>query len=104
MNETWKNTFDQIHAEPELKEHTKEYLSEKVYRVHDRRVSHFRRLAAASVLCGKSLKRLSFFLSVLHNSLIICHSSINTAPAQIKYRCGNFLHSAIVRNISVTRL
>ena len=51
MNETWKNTFDQIHAEPELKEHTKEYLSEKVYRVHDRRVSHFRRLAAASVLC-----------------------------------------------------
>ena len=51
MNETWKNTFDQIHAEPELKEHIKEYLSEKVYRVHDRRVSHFRRLAAASVLC-----------------------------------------------------
>lgn len=51
MNETWKNTFDQIHAEPELKEHTKKYLSEKVYRVHDRRVSLFRRLAAASVLC-----------------------------------------------------
>lgn len=50
MNETWKNTFDQIHAEQELKEHTRKYLNEKTYRPHARRVSHMRRLAAASVL------------------------------------------------------
>ncbi len=51
MNKPWKNTFGQIHAEQELKEHTKEYLYEKVYRAHTRRASHFRRLAAASALC-----------------------------------------------------
>ena len=51
MNETWKNTFDQIHAEQELKEHTRKYLNEKTYRPHARHVSHMRRLAAASVLC-----------------------------------------------------
>lgn len=51
MNETWKNTFDQIHAEQELKEHTRKYLNEKTYRPHARHVSHIRRLAAASVLC-----------------------------------------------------
>lgn len=31
MNEKWKSAFDQIHAEKALKEHTKQYLSEKIY-------------------------------------------------------------------------
>ncbi len=31
MNEKWKSAFDQIHAEEALKDHTKEYLSEKIY-------------------------------------------------------------------------
>lgn len=31
MNDKWKSAFDQIHAEDELKEHTKEYLSKRVY-------------------------------------------------------------------------
>ena len=53
MNEKWKSAFDQIHAEEALKDHTKEYLSEKI---HNRRsASHpvFRRaavLAAGLVL------------------------------------------------------
>lgn len=51
MNETWKKAFDQIHAEPELKEHTRAYLKEKVYRTSARHASHIRRLAAASVFC-----------------------------------------------------
>lgn len=51
MNETWKKAFDQIHAEPELKEHTSAYLKEKVYRTSARHASHIRRLAAASVFC-----------------------------------------------------
>ena len=51
MNETWKKAFDQIHAEPELKEHTRAYLKEKVYRTSARHASHIRRLAAASVCC-----------------------------------------------------
>lgn len=51
MNETWKKAFDQIHAEPELKEHTRAYLKEKVYWTSARHASHIRRLAAASVFC-----------------------------------------------------
>ncbi len=31
MNDNWKSAFDQIHAENQLKEHTKEYLSKKIY-------------------------------------------------------------------------
>lgn len=31
MNDKWKSAFDQIHAEDKLKEHTKEYLSKRVY-------------------------------------------------------------------------
>ena len=53
MNEKWKSAFDQIHAEEALKDHTKEYLSEKIY--NRRSASHpvFRRaavLAAGLVL------------------------------------------------------
>ncbi len=51
MNETWKKVFDQIHAEPELKEHTRAYLKEKVYRTSARHASHIRRLAVVSMLC-----------------------------------------------------
>ena len=42
--------------------------------------------AAASVFCRKSLQRPSFFLSALHDSLVICHSSIDSAPAQPEHR------------------
>ena len=31
MNDKWKSAFDQIHAENKLKDHTKEYLSKKIY-------------------------------------------------------------------------
>ena len=51
MNETWKKAFDQIHAEPELKEHTRAYLKEKVYQTSARHASHIRRLAVASMFC-----------------------------------------------------
>lgn len=31
MYEKWKSAFDQVHAEEELKDHTKEYLAKKIY-------------------------------------------------------------------------
>lgn len=31
MNEKWKNAFNEIHAEPELKQSTMDYLSDRVY-------------------------------------------------------------------------
>lgn len=49
MSEKWKAAFDQIHAENELKEHTREYLSRKVYRRRERRFPAVRGFAAAAV-------------------------------------------------------
>lgn len=51
MHESWKSAFDSVHAEPELKEHTKEYLSRTLYRSRKSRKVPAVRLAAASVLC-----------------------------------------------------
>ena len=31
MSELWKDAFDSVHAEEQLKRHTKEYLRKKVY-------------------------------------------------------------------------
>ena len=53
MNEKWKSAFDQIHAEEALKDHTKEYLSEKIYNRRSASRPVFRRtavLAAGLVL------------------------------------------------------
>lgn len=52
MNENWneklKESFDQIHAEPELKQHTMDYLNQKVYQRHRQVSPAFRRFAAAA--------------------------------------------------------
>ena len=53
MNEKWKSAFDQIHAEEALKDHTKKYLSEKIYNRSSAPRPVFRRaavLAAGLVL------------------------------------------------------
>lgn len=51
MHESWKSAFDSVHAEPELKEHTKEYLGRTLYRSRRNRKVPAVRLAAASFLC-----------------------------------------------------
>ena len=57
MNDHLKSAFDQIHAEPELKQNTLDFLSEKVYGTKKRQPSVFVRIAAAAAclllfLCG----------------------------------------------------
>lgn len=48
MNDKWKSAFDQIHAEDELKEHTKKYLSKRVYSRKTVFSPLFKRFAAAA--------------------------------------------------------
>lgn len=48
MNKQWQEAFDQIHAEDQLKDHTMEYLSRKVYRRRRPRFSPLRGIAAAA--------------------------------------------------------
>lgn len=57
MHDSWNSAFDSVHAEPELKERTKEYLDRKVFcSARHRKVPAFR-FAAAAALC------LAFFLA-----------------------------------------
>ena len=57
MHDPWNSAFDSVHAEPELKEHTKEYLRRTLFcPVQKRRPPAFR-FAAVSALC------LAFFLT-----------------------------------------
>lgn len=57
MHDSWNSAFDSVHAEPELKEHTKEYLRRTLFcPVQKRRPPAFR-FAAISALC------LAFFLT-----------------------------------------
>lgn len=48
MSDKWKSAFDQIHAEDELIEHTKEYLSQRVYRRKTAQHHLFRRFSMAA--------------------------------------------------------
>ena len=48
MNDKWKSAFDQIHAEDELKEHTKKYLSKRIYSRKTVFSPLFKRFAAAA--------------------------------------------------------
>ena len=49
MNDKWKSAFDNIHAEDELKEHTKKYLSRKVYSRRRGYPPVYRKIAAAAI-------------------------------------------------------
>lgn len=57
MHDSWNSAFDSVHAEPELKEHTKEYLRRTLFCPMRKRKPPAFRFAAASVLC------LAFFLT-----------------------------------------
>ncbi len=50
MSELWKDAFDSVHAEEQLKRHTKEYLRKKVYAPRRMRRPLYGGIAAA-VLC-----------------------------------------------------
>ena len=79
MSELWKDAFDSVHAEEQLKRHTKEYLRKKVYAPRRTRRPLYGGIAAA-VLC--------LMVIVFFRRLLYVYNACSLYSYGWRYVCG----------------